>query len=962
MRVMDVDEFPALSADEVAEVLRRAEREQWESLILAGPSVNWGQIEDMHVFGCAEQWHLPPAALLRLKALRHLGLPGHQFGALGARALGALTGLTSLDLFANRIDDDGACALAALTGLTTLDLSYNHVGDDGARALTALTGLTTLYLGGNGVGDDGACALAGLTGLTDLDLNDNQIGPAGGRALLDRWLDRPGVRFLGLAGNPSLQAMLPPELLEHGETWALLASWRRYRAAAPGALPPLNEARLLVVGNEAVGKTSLIRYLTTGEARDRSEAKTPGAVIHERIETQAWAPDGCAVTLNVWDFGGQEIMHGTHRFFLSERCLYLLVLEARREDDDAVYDWLKTIRNRGGDSPVLVVSNKCDDDSSLLRLDETKIRREFAGVVDFVRTSCDPGERAAGLIAALRARIVRVLAEDERLRHVRDPMPRAWLRIKEALAGEARVESVLPVRRFEQLCEAGEGDDAVPDPHEQRALLRLLHELGVVIAHGLRRDATAAQREVTLLDPNWLTGAIYPLLNSRRVADQGGEFSVDDLRALLDPRRYPERWDEYIVGMMAHPDVGLCFELPSRRGRYLMPEALPASEPEYGMAPADALRFRVVYDFLPPGLLPRFIVEAHGNLTEKGTRWRMGVVLQAAGCHVLVRGDRDRRRVDLSVWGPAGQRRSALNVVLDRLEAVHRLNPEAGPVLRVPLPDAPEESVGYAHLLKLEERYGPDHDFDPEGATRAYAVRELLDGVRLDRWWEARDGVRRRAFAEGVAVGGWGAVEGGAAMVGAAGAAAASGEAAAPVSAVSAVSSSDAAATGAAAVGAPSGEAAAPVAAAAAVPPSDSAAPVAAAPAVPPSDAVVSWPRLAIGAGLAAAVGVIGVPLLPASIEWKLKIGGALLAGLLVAVAVLRHNPAYFYRRWLTYVIPAGLVVHAFGFKVDMTVGADKVQWEGTHSIGFTVAWVLIVLGLLGADLIDRGKLGKGRG
>lgn len=54
-------------------------------------------------------------------------------------------------------------------------------------------------------------------------------------------------------------------------------------------------------------------------------------------------------------------MHSTHRFFLSERSLYLVVIEARREDDDSVFAWLKTVRNRGGDSPVIVVINKCDD-------------------------------------------------------------------------------------------------------------------------------------------------------------------------------------------------------------------------------------------------------------------------------------------------------------------------------------------------------------------------------------------------------------------------------------------------------------------------------------------------------------------------------------------------------------------------------------------------------------------------
>lgn len=36
------------------------------------------------------------------------------------------------------------------------------------------------------------------------------------------------------------------------------------------------------------------------------------------------------VRLHVWDFGGQEIMHATHQFFLTERSLYLLVLSGRQ--------------------------------------------------------------------------------------------------------------------------------------------------------------------------------------------------------------------------------------------------------------------------------------------------------------------------------------------------------------------------------------------------------------------------------------------------------------------------------------------------------------------------------------------------------------------------------------------------------------------------------------------------------
>jgi internalin A len=102
---------------------------------------------------------------------------------------------------------------------------------------------------------------------------------------------------------------LPSEVLESQDAQAILAAYRRYREAERrGALRPLNEAKLVVVGNEAVGKTSLIRYLVHGEPRDPDEKKTPGTAIHEKIEVRAWSVHHSQVRLNVWDFGGQEIM------------------------------------------------------------------------------------------------------------------------------------------------------------------------------------------------------------------------------------------------------------------------------------------------------------------------------------------------------------------------------------------------------------------------------------------------------------------------------------------------------------------------------------------------------------------------------------------------------------------------------------------------------------------------------
>ena len=578
------------------------------------------------------------AIAAKLTSLASLDLALNNIGDAGAKAIAAsLTGLASLDLWGNHIGAEGAKAIAAsLTGLTSLDLWGNNIGDAGAKAIAAsLTGLTSLNLGNSNIGDAGAKAIAAsLTGLTSLLLWTNNIGAEGARAILDAWSARSDslqLESLDLTENGDLSSLLPKEGLETSDAQTILAAYRRFKQAqAQGTARPLNEVKLLVVGNEAVGKTSLLNFLIDGKSRDPNETRTPGIAQRERIEIKAWSPDKSEVRLNVWDFGGQEMMRGTHRFFLTERSLYLLLFEDRREDERTVHDWLKTIRNRGSDSPILVVINKSDDGKQDLRLPEEQLAKDYPNIVGFLRTSCNPGDSAAQSIAALRAKIVEIIQNDPRLKHVRDPIPNNWLAIKTKVAEMAAKRALLNQSEFAALCLApGEGLEPVMDADEQRALLRVLHELGVIVAHGLKRDAPAARRDITLLDPNWLTDAIYGVLDKARSVEQEGEFSRAQLAEWLDPKRYPPERHEFILDMMLDPDIGLCFRLPlAKEERYLIPEGLSPNPRYVGDWPADCLRFRFQYKFLPPGLIPRFIVQANRHLTPEKARWRTGVVLK----------------------------------------------------------------------------------------------------------------------------------------------------------------------------------------------------------------------------------------------------------------------------------------------------------------------------------------------
>ncbi|WP_366558215.1 hypothetical protein [Okeania sp. SIO3B5] len=46
--------------------------------------------------------------------------------------------------------------------------------------------------------------------------------------------------------------------------------------------------------------------------------------------------------MNIWDFGGQEIYHATHQFFLTKRSLYILVVDTRQENTRFDY-WLNIV-------------------------------------------------------------------------------------------------------------------------------------------------------------------------------------------------------------------------------------------------------------------------------------------------------------------------------------------------------------------------------------------------------------------------------------------------------------------------------------------------------------------------------------------------------------------------------------------------------------------------------------------
>lgn len=541
--------------------------------------------------------------------------------------------------------------------------------------------------------------LGELSRLRHLSAANNEL-----RALPASLLELESLQELVLYGNPELG--LPAEILQSKAAHRILDYY--FRTAAPGTSKPLNEFKLVLVGRGGVGKTTLVHHLVTDNYKEFK--RTPG------IQITQWPMallGGGPVRAHVWDFGGQEIMHGTHRFFMTERALYLVLISGREgsEDHDAEY-WLSMVRSFAGDVPVIVLLHKWGDYP--FELNRELLREKYGRSLVFVETDSATGHG----ISQLREQI-RQLATT--LQGLRAAWPSAWRRIKEELPQQKK--SWMTFDDFLAFCH----ERGVTDRREQEALAESLHDLGLMLSY--RKDETL--RDFGVLNPQWVTQGIYAMLNSPVLRDAGGKFTPETFGEVLPAGDYPKKLHPYLLALMRK--FRLCHPLDEQGNKYLIPELLTKEEPKLDadFPPDKCLGFIYRYGtVLPEGLLPRFIVETYVHREPKHA-WRSGVVLERANCRALVRGDVQGRTITIRVAGVGNGRRELLGIIREHFERIHRSYEKLPITEFVPIPGHPDAQVKYALLLKYEASVEPTILVEVGEELRKFAVSELLDGVDL---------------------------------------------------------------------------------------------------------------------------------------------------------------------------------------------------------------------------------------
>ncbi|MFN0214731.1 MAG: COR domain-containing protein [Saprospiraceae bacterium] len=493
------------------------------------------------------------------------------------------------------------------------------------------------------------------------------------------------------------------------------------------------EAKMLLVGEGGSGKTSLMRRLyQTSKPLPEENESTKGIDIHRHDFKMA---DGNNFRLNVWDFGGQEIYHATHQFFLTKRSLYV-ILDDTRKDHKTIHDegfkyWLEAVDLLGGHSPILIFQNEKSDRSK--QIDLGGIKGKFDNVQGVWKGNLEYPGSADKLREA-----IELFAKN--LPHIGEELPAKWVSIRAELEEMAKAEPYISQQEYFKVY----GRHLEFDRTKAMYLSQYLHDLGVFLH--FQDDSLLAR--TLILQNNWATEAVFNMLDDERVKGELGRFTEQDCQRVWADSTWTDMHPELLVLMQKFE---LCYVLPDAQPKtWLVPQLLPPSKPTElanWMQPGDlVLRYR--YEFLPKGMVSRLMVRKHRFVSRPNMAWTSGVLFERDGSQVLVEIPLQGGEIMLRARGHEGKELLCVIAAdLDALNGTFRGLPERVSKL-IPCNCAKCQTLAEPEFFEQKRLLKRKHDeklkVECPGSYKKVDVLELLDGVsvmQLPNWTNDSVGV-----------------------------------------------------------------------------------------------------------------------------------------------------------------------------------------------------------------------------
>ncbi|XP_019848391.2 leucine-rich repeat serine/threonine-protein kinase 1 isoform X2 [Bactrocera dorsalis] len=383
--------------------------------------------------------------------------------------------------------------------------------------------------------------------------------------------------------------------------------------------------KLMVVGVQGIGKTTLLDLLRQGggsqktrasenhwtkrmgHRRNTSKLNNKGNISTVGVDIGTWicekrkkAPGSHGpVIFRTWDFGGQKEYYATHQYFLSKRSLYLVLwkISDGHKGLSEILQWLGNIQARAPNSAVIIVGTHFDavgETFSAQQAEELQqiIREKFIAipdaekiglprVIDSIEISCRTmhNVRLLANIIYDTAFMLRSPGSKEPL--LLQKVPATYIALEDivnVIAGNLRSAGVDPVLDAEEYRKLVTEEmrlhnyKSFRDSAELNQATMFLHDNGVILHYD---DATL--RDYYFLDPQWLCDMLAHVVTVREINPfaRTGIMNMDDLGLLFRSVKSQSKENRsYIVSLLNKFEVALTWD--SRT--LLIPSLLPHHE------------------------------------------------------------------------------------------------------------------------------------------------------------------------------------------------------------------------------------------------------------------------------------------------------------------------------------------------------------------------------------------------
>ncbi|MDP2438370.1 MAG: COR domain-containing protein, partial [archaeon] len=412
------------------------------------------------------------------------------------------------------------------------------------------------------------------------------------------------------------------------------------RSLTAGGLLSLQQAKLLVLGGCAVGKTSLVRALCREPSR---------VALLSTDGVDFWEVTLGEVSFGVWDFAGQHAYRVTHQLFLGPAAVCLLLFRVTDAESACVNElrfWIDSLLSRSGDThpSILLGATHCD------RIASKTGRISRAAAVYRALSALYP--RLSLAPPLLLSCAIGWEPAIDRLRHCLSSLaaasplqaPTCVERVRHAihiLSAVARQRLSAPVCLLAAVVSQLQHTYGPDAEYLERALpscLRALEHAGEIIVLHHPRSSTVsscASAAMVLLRPPWVAQLLATVVSATHtfVHRETGVLARDVIVQQLwrDHSRFPPSEHDAFFGILQ--SLGALYPLDS--SRFFVPSRLLQAAPDLAlslphrvlMMPHGMRRSFRLESPLPVGLMPHLLI-LFASLGRLVTRWQKGALLE----------------------------------------------------------------------------------------------------------------------------------------------------------------------------------------------------------------------------------------------------------------------------------------------------------------------------------------------